>query len=410
MKKLISSAAVVLCPCLMFTLCSCKLSSYFNLGSDNSESSDLPEASSSEYATAKTDYNYLSLSGKGPQIIYDKISEVIDSDSPQVIYFSEHHSAAEYSEAIEAYKNDHPETFWLLSEFEYSFDESDPFLDIKFCASGEELKKMKSDFEEKVNEIVSKAPENASPYEYEIYINNYLIDNCEYDKEAAESENIIGNESDAYGALVEGSAVCEGYSRAFGLLCNRLNIECVSVSGYSDEELHQWNCVKLDGEWYNVDVTWNDSDEPVEVSRYDYLNISDSDFSTDHKAHPTYGEITESEYESSNHDYNIFVPDCNGTRYNYFLKSCPELSDLDDTEDISQYIADEAKKGVDIAAVRVSSSLDFDDTYEKLKNGELYEILQRANEINGGEHKVSELTYLHNSKRNSTIYIELYYQ
>ena len=55
--------------------------------------------------------------------------------------------------------------------------------------------------------------------------------------------------------------VCEGYARAFKLLCDRLGIPCVLVSGivYPSGERHMWNCVQMDdGQWYGVDVTWND--------------------------------------------------------------------------------------------------------------------------------------------------------
>ena len=46
------------------------------------------------------------------------------------------------------------------------------------------------------------APKNATDYELELYANNYLVDNCVYDEEAVKSEEIIGHENDAYGALV----------------------------------------------------------------------------------------------------------------------------------------------------------------------------------------------------------------
>ncbi|MDR0509130.1 MAG: hypothetical protein LBG63_04850, partial [Candidatus Methanoplasma sp.] len=69
---------------------------------------------------------------------------------------------------------------------------------------------------------------------------------------------------EAYGALVDPQhyAVCDGYSKAFLLLCEKEKIECVVVLGTavaSNMENHAWNYVKMDdGEWYAVDVTWND--------------------------------------------------------------------------------------------------------------------------------------------------------
>jgi hypothetical protein len=58
--------------------------------------------------------------------------------------------------------------------------------------------------------------------------------------------------------------VCEGYAKAFKVLCDRLQIPCVLVDGDAKSSLngqpggHMWNYVCLSGRWYAVDVTWND--------------------------------------------------------------------------------------------------------------------------------------------------------
>ena len=68
----------------------------------------------------------------------------------------------------------------------------------------------------------------------------------------------------AISALVEPGAVCEGYSKGFKLICDKIGIPCVCVFGNYDEEMvtaHMWNYVRMeDGKWYAVDTTWNDSD------------------------------------------------------------------------------------------------------------------------------------------------------
>lgn len=55
--------------------------------------------------------------------------------------------------------------------------------------------------------------------------------------------------------------VCDGYSEAFQLLMNMAGIPCVHVCAYPEDydEGHQWNKVQLDGVWYNVDLTWADT-------------------------------------------------------------------------------------------------------------------------------------------------------
>lgn len=66
---------------------------------------------------------------------------------------------------------------------------------------------------------------------------------------------------DAYGALVEGRAVCQGYSDAIKLLCDHYNIPCVCISGTSNGGGHMWNAVQMDdGKWYFIDCTWDDQE------------------------------------------------------------------------------------------------------------------------------------------------------
>ena len=59
------------------------------------------------------------------------------------------------------------------------------------------------------------------------------------------------------GVFLRGSAVCEGYSKAFALLCNLAGIPNVIVYGVAGGENHSWNYVYLEGQWYLIDPTWN---------------------------------------------------------------------------------------------------------------------------------------------------------
>ena len=61
----------------------------------------------------------------------------------------------------------------------------------------------------------------------------------------------------------QGEALCEGYSRAFKVLMDKLGVPCVLVNGVyrhaeDKEELHMWCHVQLNGEWYAVDQTFDD--------------------------------------------------------------------------------------------------------------------------------------------------------
>lgn len=75
---------------------------------------------------------------------------------------------------------------------------------------------------------------------------------------------LSNNQYTAYGALVENTAVCQGYAAAFKLCMDLVGIDCITVGGTctSGEEQetvsHAWNMVRLGEQWYHVDVTWDD--------------------------------------------------------------------------------------------------------------------------------------------------------
>ena len=111
---------------------------------------------------------------------------------------------------------------------------------------------------EAMQEEVARQLEGYSDYEKIREVHNWMVDNIEYDVdlEADEPYSISG-------ALTEGKAVCEGYARGFKYIMDKLNIPCVLVSGTGtnsagETESHAWNYVQLNGNWYAVDVTWDD--------------------------------------------------------------------------------------------------------------------------------------------------------
>ncbi len=88
-------------------------------------------------------------------------------------------------------------------------------------------------------------------------VHEYLCQNIIYPDFS--SSYYVGDCHDAYGALVNGYAVCQGYADAFKLICDRYKVPCVFISGSSGGVGHAWNAVQMDdGKWYLIDVTWDD--------------------------------------------------------------------------------------------------------------------------------------------------------
>lgn len=89
-------------------------------------------------------------------------------------------------------------------------------------------------------------------------VHDYLVNNLEYDTTLSNS-----NIYNIYGALISKNTVCEGYARAFKSIMDDLGIPCLiacgtGVNSSGETETHAWNYINLDGNWYAIDVTWDD--------------------------------------------------------------------------------------------------------------------------------------------------------
>lgn len=116
-----------------------------------------------------------------------------------------------------------------------------------------------------------------SEYDQVKAFHDWLVNHTEYDLTFSDSSY------DAAGPLLYGRAVCDGYSKALDLLCYFSGIECLRINGESNGGGHAWNKVKIDGQWYNIDVTWDDPVSTRPILRYDYFLISDSALAADHQ-------------------------------------------------------------------------------------------------------------------------------
>ena len=142
--------------------------------------------------------------------------------------------------------------------------------------------------------IVRYMPEGLTAYDKYYYLAATLTVHITYDQTPKDCFT-------AFGALVEGRAVCEGYSEAFYLLCKKADLWCAYRVGQSRGQGHQWNMVKLDSGIYNVDVTWCDVLRPFDEDFYDNFMKTDEDFAENgHEAHtgvPSTGTYEPCPYE-----------------------------------------------------------------------------------------------------------------
>lgn len=191
------------------------------------------------------------------------------------------------------YRNDYPQHFWRKNEYSYSYYPSTGsvvYITPKYSLKGEELEKAKIEYEKSIEEILSQVNGDMSEFERELIIHDILADKVEFDMNGLYAH-------EAYGAIVDDKAVCEGYARAFQDLLYRVGILSTTVTGKGNDTDHAWNMVRIDGKFYFVDLTWNDQPS---VTYHEYFNLPLKNMSIDHSL-----------------DKLIDMPEFNSLEYNY---------------------------------------------------------------------------------------------
>lgn len=224
------------------------------------------------------------------------------------------------SVAYRAVMSDYPDLFWLPSSY-FLGNRGKPYSDvlIAFCYHTDDSNcdyiirtgdrdKMKSELETVVSSIIDGAKNFDSVYEKELYIHDRICEKASYE---VSSDPLIYT---AYGALVSGKAVCEGYSRAMQLICSKIGIPCVLVYGDAQGEGHMWNVINVDGGWYHLDVTWDDSNSEI---YHTYFNLCDSEILESHTEYDTYIPQIDKTFPKEE-KYNLLSYICDSTKLNYF--------------------------------------------------------------------------------------------
>lgn len=111
-------------------------------------------------------------------------------------------------------------------------------------------------------------------------IHDFLVDSIDYEMK---SDITVNGHSvfDVTGALLDGQAVCDGYSKAFNEIAKRVGLETKRVTGDAWNDTYSggyaWNIVKVNGKWYHVDTTWDDpiSYDGKRRKTYEYFLKSD---------------------------------------------------------------------------------------------------------------------------------------
>lgn len=193
---------------------------------------------------------------------------------------------------------DNPQIFWMPrtyitantttvfeDTFSVAFKYSDEDNNNDYLVSRKERDDMVEELDQKVEDILALAPTSSDGFDEQVYFNDYICLNTEYEDNADFSDTV-------YGALLKGKASCEGYAKSFKLLCNLTDIKCELTVGFGEDEPHMWNTVLTDDNYAYTDVTWNDNGQDV---GYVYFNQTEEEILKSHTIDPLFSELTTEE-------------------------------------------------------------------------------------------------------------------
>ena len=131
-------------------------------------------------------------------------------------------------------------------------------------------------------------------------IYNWMCDNITYDYAGlADDSNLL--EYTAYNAIVNKTAVCQGYANLLYRLLLEEGIDCRIISGDGNGEPHAWNIVKMGNWYYYLDATWD------AAAGCAYFMKGSRNFTKDHTADGEYAGAFAAAHPINTEDYAMTV-------------------------------------------------------------------------------------------------------
>lgn len=282
----------------------------------------------------------------------------------------------EFSAMFQALSYDNPSLLCMENESHIVMRGAKAYFVPQYVTDAATCRRQTDDLLEKAREIVAQADSLPDAYDQELYFHDYICQNTTY----------LTQEDDgytAYNALVEGRAVCEGYSRALQLLLDMVGIPNYLVTGVGvddsgDREGHMWNIVTIGGANYHVDATWDDLDaEEIHHYAHTYFNVTDAYISVNHE------EIAPAENN------------CTSVVANYYVQHGMEFSAYDDA--CLQTMACAAAQSIQDETYTIEARFTNQQAYSEAvadlaENQAIYEVLYLADRRLAG--RVDEVVYV----------------
>ncbi len=245
--------------------------------------------------------------------------------------------------ALTALIDDRPDFFWIsgfeIEDFDatvtasskklsYSVSSMQISISISKSAYGD-FENVKLVYDDLMDDVENFQVEGYTRYEKVKYIHDAICKLASYDPNYNNSK---ANPTDHEAVSVFNEpylTVCEGYSEAFKLICDREEIPCIIVIGNGGGGAHEWNYVQMeDGRWYVVDITWDDQEDHI---FYDFFLSGSSTINGVFDSSAYYSSHIEDGTRFANISYSNSYPVLSLTSYSGALKYADSLSTEDNT-------------------------------------------------------------------------------
>ena len=191
-------------------------------------------------------------------------------------------SNRELSDIYFMVRMDCPEIFYSVKfTYRYYPDSTAVELVPEYLFTKDKIKEHRQAMQSRVKKLARQA-EKLDEKGKELFIHDFIVNNVKYDKLKKEySHEIIG-------ALGNGVAVCEGMAKAVKILCDELCIWCIIALSEANPDKgikyrHAWNIVRINGKYYHLDTTFDNTLSRDDIVRYDYFNLPDKQIFRDHE-------------------------------------------------------------------------------------------------------------------------------
>lgn len=211
-------------------------------------------------------------------------TEDMSSGFTGYVYINDNMSSDRLRYIVNAFRVSNPQFYFLNTAYSYSYGTNygvavaigiyDNFI------SGSARKAATSNFFSQLNSWEKTLNAQNTEFDKAVKAHEIVVDKVDYFDELLDDGILTSDEDEqfytqsAYSVVCGDKTVCAGYSQAYTLLCNAVGVDAFSVTGSS----HQWNKIRVNDSWYNVDCTWDDNGNMSSISYYFYCFMKNDDY------------------------------------------------------------------------------------------------------------------------------------